>query len=54
MPTAMLPDEQVGWMFHRVCMKEASTWVLPLEIERCCKREAGYIRGVRQKAGHCQ
>lgn len=29
-------------MFHRVCMKEASTWLLPLEMERCCKREAGY------------
>lgn len=42
LPTAMLPEEQVGWMFHRVCMKEASTWVLPLQIERCCKREAGY------------
>ena len=25
LPTAMLPEEQVGWMFHRVCMKEAST-----------------------------
>lgn len=35
-PTAMLPDEQVGWMFHKVCMKEASTWVLLLEMDRCC------------------
>lgn len=42
LPTAMLLEEQVGWMFHRVCMKDASTWLLPLEMERCCKREAGY------------
>lgn len=42
LPTAMLLEEQVGWTFHRVCMKEASTWMLPLHIERCCKTEAGY------------
>lgn len=42
LPTAMLPEEQVGWMFHRVCMKEASTWQLPLAMERCCKTEASY------------
>lgn len=41
-PTAMLLDEQVGWTFHRVCMKEASTWMLSLEFERCWKGEADY------------
>lgn len=40
LPTAMLPEEQVGWMFHRVCMKEASTWELPLAMERCCKKRS--------------
>lgn len=34
----MLPAEQVGWMFHRVCIKEASTWMPPFEIERCWNR----------------
>lgn len=42
-PTAMLLDEQVGWMFHRVCMKEASTWVHPLEMERCCKAHTSHM-----------
>lgn len=37
LPTVMLPEEQVGWMFHRVCMKEASTCELPLQVDRCCK-----------------
>lgn len=51
LPTARLTEEQVGWTFHRVCMKEASTWTLPLDIERCCKRENPVIQGSRQKTG---
>lgn len=42
-PTAMFPDEQVGWMFHKVCMKEASTWVLPLEMDRCCDTDVNSL-----------
>lgn len=38
-PTAMLLEEQVGCTFHRVCMKDASTWMLPLEMERCWKKK---------------
>lgn len=33
----MLLPEQMGWTFHRVCIKEASTWMLPLEIDKCCR-----------------
>lgn len=25
----------MGFMFHRVCMKEASTWSSPEAVERC-------------------
>lgn len=35
----MLLPEQMGWTFHRVCMKEASTWMLPLEMDKCCRKE---------------
>ena len=35
LPTATLLPEQVGWTFHNVCMKEASTWILPLDMDRC-------------------
>lgn len=27
--------EQMGFMFHSVCMKEASTWSSPLAVDRC-------------------
>lgn len=37
-PSAMLLPEQVGWTFHNVCMKDASTWMCPLEMDRCCER----------------
>lgn len=29
-------QEQIGFIFHRVCMKEASTWSSPLAVDRCC------------------
>lgn len=41
-PTSGVPQEspssepeQMGFMFHRVCMKEASTWSSPEAVERC-------------------
>lgn len=37
LPSSMLLPEQMGWTFHRVCIKEASTWMLPLEIDKCCR-----------------
>lgn len=39
LPSSMLLPEQMGWTFHRVCMKEASTWMLPLEMDKCCRKE---------------
>lgn len=36
----MLLPEQMGWTFHRVCIKEASTWMLPLEMDKCCRGDA--------------
>lgn len=27
--------EEMGFMFHSVCMKEASTWSSPLAVDRC-------------------
>lgn len=35
----MLLPEQMRWTFHRVCIKEASTWMLPLEIDKCCRAD---------------
>lgn len=49
LPTAMLPEEQVGWMFHSVCMKDASTWLVPLAIERCCERGAQVYTQVKKE-----
>lgn len=37
LPSSMLLPEHMGWTFHRVCIKEASTWMLPLEIDKCCR-----------------
>lgn len=39
----MLLPEQMGWTFHRVCMKEASTWILPLEMDKCCRKEGNTL-----------
>lgn len=39
----MLLPEQMGWTFHRVCMKEASTWMLPLEMDKCCRRKGNIV-----------
>lgn len=36
----------MGWTFHRVCMKEASTWMLPLEMDKCCRKEGKRICSV--------
>lgn len=35
-PSSTLLPEQVGWTFHSVCMKDTSTWMLPLDMDRCC------------------
>lgn len=44
-PSSMLLPEQMGWTFHRVCMKEASTWMLPLEMDKCCGKEGKITHG---------
>lgn len=35
-PSSTLLPEQMGCTFHSVCMKDASTWMLPLDMDRCC------------------
>lgn len=37
-PSSMLLPEQVGCTFQSVCIKEASTCMLPFDMERCCSR----------------
>lgn len=56
----MLLPEQMGWTFHRVCIKEASTWMLPLEMDKCCggngiNKGSVYFpqRSSGQDAGNC-
>lgn len=34
-PSPSSQQEQMGFMFHSVCMKEASTWSSPLAVDRC-------------------
>lgn len=34
-PSPSSQPEQMGFMFHSVCMKEASTWSSPLAVDRC-------------------
>lgn len=33
--------EEMGFMFHSVCMKEASTWSSPLAVDRCWRQPGG-------------
>lgn len=33
--------EEIGFMFHSVCMKEASTWSSPLAVDRCWGQPGG-------------